>query len=108
MNVQPKRKRRLWLWFVAGFLVVFIGMSFAITMHPMHPSGNAVIECKLWQYYLMEMQQMFSAYETYGPATGISAAFTTTVFEHLLCSAIGGAVMLGIGWIVHKVKYRRA
>jgi hypothetical protein len=56
----------------------------------------------------MEMQQPFTAYETYGPATGNSAAFATTVFEHLLCSAIGGAVMLGIGWIVHKVKYRRA
>jgi hypothetical protein len=108
MNVQPKRKRRLWLWFAAGFLIVFIGMCCGITMYPMHPSGNAVIGCKLWQYYLMEFPQMFSPYETLGPATGSSATLAITVFEHLLCSAIGGAVMVGIGWIVHKVKCRRA
>jgi hypothetical protein len=31
-RTRPSRPRRLWLWFLAGFLVVFIGMALAIPM----------------------------------------------------------------------------
>jgi hypothetical protein len=103
----PKRKARLWLWFIVGFFVVFIGMSFTVTIYSMHPSGNAVIGCKLWQYYVIQMQRALSVNKTVGPA-GDSSALVTTAFQHLLCSAAGGAVMLGIGWVVGKVRDRRA
>jgi hypothetical protein len=98
----------LWLWFVAGFLVVFIGMSLTVTIYSMHPSGNVVIGRKLWQYYVIEMQRALSVNQAFGPATGDSSALVPTAFQHLLCSAVGGAVMLGIGWVVYRIKGRRA
>jgi hypothetical protein len=105
---QLKRKRRLWAWFAAGFLLVFIGMSLTVTMYSMHSSGQYVVGYKLWQYYLVEIQRALQPTQALGPTTGSTAAAVTTLVQHLLCSAVGGAVMLGIGWVVHKVKGRRA
>jgi hypothetical protein len=104
---QSGRKRHLWLWFVAGFLMGFLAMSLTITMYSMHPSGNAVVGCKLWEYYLIEIQRALSSSGNLGPATGSSSAAVTTAFQHILFSAVGGAVMLGIGWGVCKIKGRK-
>jgi hypothetical protein len=98
------RKRCLWLWFVAGFFLVFIGMLLTMPMHSMHPSGNALIICKLWQYYLMEIPRALSPWQVVGPVTGNASALTVTALLHVLFSTFGGAVMLAVGWLVGKIK----
>lgn len=97
---------RLWLWFVAGFLIVFVGMSVAVSACYMHPSGQAVVRCKLWEYYVVQIPRMFQR-QTLGPATGDSQAALTMLFQHLACSAIGGLVTVAVGWGVHKIKMRK-
>src|SRR5262249_45269248 len=97
------RKRRLWLWFVVGFFLVFVAMAVTITMYSMHPSGNAVIACKLWQYYVMEIPRALSSLEVVGPASGNTSALIVTALQHVLFSTFGGAVMLAIGWFVRKI-----
>lgn len=93
----------LWPWFVVGFLFVFIGMSFTVTMYSMHPSGEYVTEYSLWEYYWIEIPRGFGP-QSLGPATGSSSAARRTAFEHLLLSAGGGAVCLGIGWLLRRIK----
>lgn len=94
--------RRLWPWFAAGFLLVFVGMSFGITMHTMLPSGDGVVECRLWRYYIVEIRRAAGP-TTLGPAAGGSSVAETAVF-HVLLSVVGGAVLTGIGWGVRKVR----
>jgi hypothetical protein len=102
---QPSRQRGLWLWFLVGFVIVFVGMSFFVTMHAMHPSGGfAVIRCSLWQYYAIEIPRTFSlAPRNLGPATG-SSSVVETALMHLIFSVVGGVAMLGIGLFVRKMK----
>ena len=97
-----KRKLRLWLWFVIGFLLVFIGMSVTVTMYAMHPSGQFVVECSLWEYYLTEFRGAAGP-QVLGPGTGGLAAALKTALQHLLISAGGGTVFLGIGWIASRL-----
>jgi hypothetical protein len=89
---------------MAGFLIVFVAMSLFITTFSMHPSGEHVVACKLWQYYLLEMKLALSDSEFLGPRTGSTTAAVSTAFQHVLLSTVGGAVMMGIGWAVHKVR----
>lgn len=44
---QGTRRRGLWPWFAAGFLVVFVGMLLFVRMFSMHPSGEFVVSCSL-------------------------------------------------------------
>ena len=99
-------KRRLWFWFVAGFLLVAIGMSLTVTWHTLDLSGQAVIECKLWWYYIFEIRRAVNSSGHLGPTTGSSSAALTTAFQHLLFSTGGGAVALAIGWLVRQYKGR--
>src|SRR5262249_4162220 len=70
---HPAHRRRLWIWFVAGFLLVFLGMSFTVTMYAMAPSGDAVMACKLWQYYIIVFQRELNSSGAIGPASGYSS-----------------------------------
>jgi hypothetical protein len=79
-------------------------MALTITMASMHESGQYVVQCKLWQYYLIEIQQAF--FTNYGRSAADPSAAVITAFEHILCSVVGGAGMLGIGWVVHKIRNR--
>lgn len=100
-------RAQLWSWFIVGFLLVFVGMSIAITMHAMHPSGRAVVECRLWQYYILELRRALRASSgALGPATGSSMAALVTLAEHLLLSAAGGGLSLGLAWGIRKVRGR--
>ena len=101
---QSTRNGRWWLWFLAGFLLVFVGMSLTVTRFSMHPSGNAVVSCKLWEYYVIEIQRALRSSGNLGPATGSSSAAVATAVQHVLCSAVGGAAMLGIAWGVRKIQ----
>ena len=103
---QAPRRRGLWLWFVAGFLFVFVGMALVVNMYWMDPSGEFIARGKLWQYYLVEIGRATST-QSLGPATGSTSAALSTVFQHVLISAVGGAVLLGIGWGVRRIKGRK-
>jgi len=81
-------------------------MSLSITMFVMHPSGQSVAEVKLWEYYLVEMSRFSVGPRTLGPATGTSSLFTVAS-QHVLISAAGGAVMMGIGWVIRRVRRRK-
>jgi mannose/fructose/N-acetylgalactosamine-specific phosphotransferase system component IIC len=104
-NSQSAR-RSLWPWFAIGFVVVFIAMLLAVTMYPMRPSGR-VVACPLWQYYFLEARRAMNPSRALGPASGSSSAAIATAFEHVLCSSIGGAALLGIGWAVRRFKTRQ-
>ncbi|MGD9128256.1 MAG: hypothetical protein PVH19_12840 [Planctomycetia bacterium] len=94
---KPASKRRLWLWFVVGFLVVFLVMSFAMKMLALHPSGQFARYCPLWKYYIIEIRRaMGPSSRMLGPTSGCSAAAITVAFQHILCSAVGGFVSLGM------------
>ena len=99
--------RRLWPWFVIGFVLVFVGMSLGVTMYPLAPSGDAVIRCPLWQYYVIEAGRGgWISPGTLGPTSGGSSAATTTAVQHVLCSCIGGVVVVGMGWAVRRFRAR--
>lgn len=104
---QRRPRKRWWLWFLAGFLVVFVGTSLTITMYSMRPSGDGVVACKLWQYYLIEIRRALTSPGVAGPASGSGSAALVTALQHLLVSAAGGAVVMGIGWLIYKVKGHR-
>jgi hypothetical protein len=103
---QPRLKWRWWLWFLAGFVVVLVSMSVAITMYPILPSGDGVFACKLWQYYVIEIRRAFTSGNTFGPASGSGSAAITTAFQHLLFSAVGGVGMMALGWMFYKFRGR--
>lgn len=103
---QPRRRRRSWLWFAIGFLLVFVCTSVTYTMYYMHPSGNAIVQCKLCEYYLIEGRRALRPVTVLGPASGSRSVLATTGLLHLLVSAVGGAAMMGIGWVFYKIKGR--
>ena len=103
---QPVRKRRLRRWFVAGFVIVFLVLALAVNMYPWNLRGDAIVRCKLWEYYTIEIERAFSSSKAMGPTSGSSSRAITTAALHLLVSATGGAVALGIGWVYHRVKGR--
>jgi hypothetical protein len=92
----------VWLWFAAGFIVVFVGMALGITMYPMLPSGRGVVACPLWRYYLIEAGRALNSSGALGPASGSSSAAIVTALLHVSCSALGGAAAAGIGWAVRR------
>lgn len=48
----------LWLWFVAGFIIVFAGMLLGVRMYSVLPSGQAVVERPLWQRSRVRLRRM--------------------------------------------------
>jgi hypothetical protein len=104
---QLPRRRSLWPWFAAGFLLVFVGMTLVVNMYWMDPSGEFIARGKLWEYYLAEIRRATNSPRTLGPATGSTEAAVSTAFQHVLTSAVGGAILLGIGWGVRKIKARK-
>jgi hypothetical protein len=104
-------RRRTWLWFALGFSIVFFGLSATVRMKALTPSGDGVIICKLWKYYIIEIQRAVHAGNllgptTLGPTNGCASAALTMAFEHFLFSCAGGIGMLGIRWIFNKLKGR--
>lgn len=102
LTEQVPRKGRLWVWFLAGFSIVFIGMSLLVATYSMSASGESIVSCKLWQYYVLEIRKSLNSSGNLGPATGSFSSALTMFFQHMLYSAVGGAVMMCVGWTVRK------
>jgi len=93
------------VWFLVGFLLVFIGSLFAIRMAYMLPAGNAVVACNLLKYYSVEIPKLFSV-QALGPAYSDGSAVLMNLAEHLGISLVGGTVVLAVGIILNKIKSR--
>jgi hypothetical protein len=91
---------RLWLWFIVGFLLVFIGLAAAYPIHFF--DGRAVYATKLWHYYFLEIRQAWSASGNLGPTSGNAGAALGTAAIHVLFAVLGGAVAMAFGWFIRK------
>jgi hypothetical protein len=100
------RPRRLWPWFVGGFLLVFVGMLLLVNMIAMHPSGQYVVHSPLWHYYAISIPRSFT-HSNLGPASGARLAWVETGLLHLLFSVLGGAAATAIGWWVRRLRGSR-
>lgn len=65
--------------------------------------GRGVYRTKAWHYYLLEIQRAWNSTGYAGPTTGMTAAAVRIAFEHVLFSIAGGALGMGIGWIIRKL-----
>ncbi len=96
-DTSPVRQpRRLWLWVVGGFLLVFVGMLLLVHVLAIHPSGQYLVQYQLWEYYVVRVPRLFVT-TTLGPASGGTSTLFETAFFHLLFSVIGGGVTVAVG-----------
>lgn len=103
----PVSSRRLWLWFLSGFAIVFVGILLFMKTYDLIPSGRGVVQMSLWQYYAQRLPKLFAA-QPVGPSSGSSSGVMTTLFQHTISAALGGAVTLAIGWKAEKRRQRRS
>jgi hypothetical protein len=93
-------QRRLWLWFLVGFVVTFLGMCVVWPMY--FYDGRAVYKTALWHYYLLEAQLALTSSGALGPTSGNLAAALTTAAEHIAFSAFIGAIAMAVVWLLRK------
>ena len=96
---EPKRRPRLWPWFVGGFLACFVGMLVGATA--LSYRGNALWQVPLWYFYWLEFPNPFG-FRAIGPNDG--SAFYVYALQHLGASLVSGAAMVGLRWLVGKVR----
>lgn len=103
--MQLRRRRRLGWWFVAGFILVFAGMALLCPMD--FYNGRAIYRTKLWRYYVLEVQLASRSSGLASPTSDNAGHAVETLLMHVLISAIGGGVGMGLGWLVHKSIVKR-
>lgn len=103
---SPPPRRRRWRWFAGGFLLVFAGMAFTVSIYTWTMRGDGLVRLKLWEYYVFEGRRALTSSRAMGPTSGSSTAAATTALIHLGCSVIGGVVALGVGWVYGRVRKR--
>jgi hypothetical protein len=100
-EIQPPReRRRLWLWFMIGFAVIFFAMALVWPMH--FYDGRTARQAWLWQYYLLEIQLALNSSGNLGPKSGNVSAALGVALTHVVISTVGGAVNAWIGWATQK------
>jgi len=96
-NTPPRRLRR---WFIAGFVIVFVGMLFFVNQN--FYTGHAVFQCKLWRYYLLEIERASMSSGSLGPTSGSGTQALVFFVTHLVASGIGGLITMGLGAISQR------
>ena len=96
-TVRPRRLRR---WFLGGFALVFVAML--ILMNQYFYTGDALVQCKLWQFYLMEIRRAFTSSGALGPTTGSGGHAFMMFLQHVGIACVGGLISLGIGAFVTR------
>lgn len=99
-KASPRRSRRLRRWFIAGFLLVFVAML--ILINQLFYTGDALVQCKLWQFYLLEIRQAFTSSGALRPTTSSGGRALTMFVQHLGIAGVGGLISLGIGAFVTR------
>jgi hypothetical protein len=104
-GAKHRRTGRMWLWFMAGYLVVFVAMALFVNVYAMTLSSRVVMRCPLWQFYILEFRRaMGPSANVLGPASGSASAAIETALQHVLISVAGGLVFLGIRWGVPRIR----
>jgi hypothetical protein len=98
---------RLWIWFVVGLVATFVAVALFAKVYVMHPSGQAVVQCRLAAYYLEEIRRQFS-WTTLGPASSNGSLLFKNLFFHLALSGLGGAGLAGVGWLMRRIRRQKA
>ncbi len=93
--------RRLWPWFLCGFLATFVLLAVVLTVYVMLPTGQSVTMVKLWRYYFNEWPQAIGG-STLGPASSNQEGLMSTTAQHVSLSLLGGAALSAIGWWVQR------
>ena len=96
-TIRPHRLRR---WFLGGFALVFVAML--ILMNQYFYTGDALMQCKLWQFYLMEIRRAFTSSGALGPTTGSGGRALMMFLQHVGIAGVGGLISLGIGAFVAR------
>jgi hypothetical protein len=97
---SPTKRRRLWLWFFTGFLLVLLILAVVYPMY--YYDGGSVRQTRLWQYYLLEIQLAVNSSANLGPTSGNSTVAFTTALMHVAVSCFANAVVMCIGWATQK------
>ena len=98
--------RHLLRWFLAGSVVVFV--SLLLLMDKYVYTGDALLKCKLWEYYLIVLKRSITLEPTLRPTTGEGMRALWVFLVHLAIAGIGGLLSLGIGVLLHGRKIRPA
>lgn len=96
----PKRPR-LRKGFFVGFAIVFVGLLMKET-NVLVPGGNGVMSVPVFRYYLIELQRAVHSSGNLSLTSGAGPAAIVFLFQHSLCSAVGGVIGLGIAWFMRK------
>lgn len=94
------RPRRLRYWFLGGFGIVFIGMLILVNQYVY--TGDVMLQCKLWQFYLMEIRRALTSPGTLGPSTGSGSRAFMVLCLHTGIAGVAGLISLGVGALVTR------
>ncbi len=97
-------KRKLWLWFIGGFLVMFASLALFKPVNYIPPSEDRIIKMKLWEFYRIEVPK--SWHRELRPLNSMTTALPRLVFSHLVASTIGGVTVLTVAWSVQRLTNR--
>lgn len=84
------------IWFGIAFLIGFVVLLFT---YQSYFTGNAVIVCPLWQYYLIEAGNGFPSL-TGTAIGGPDNAMVSNMAIHFIISVLIGLSVNGVRWIV--------
>ncbi|ELP30092.1 hypothetical protein RBSWK_05978 [Rhodopirellula baltica SWK14] len=73
-----------------------------ILMNQYFYAGDALVQCKLWQFYLMEIRRAFTSSGALGPTTGSGGHAFVLFLQHVAIAGVGGLISLGIGAFVTR------
>jgi hypothetical protein len=90
--------------FAMGFLIVFIGMLLFLNMYSMRPSGASLRQVKLWRFYLLEMYKVLTDSGRLSPASSDGWHLSIVFGQHLVSSAVGGAILMGFARIFRLLR----
>lgn len=93
---QSPLHRRLWLWFAAGFGIVFLMIALIWPMN--FYNGLYLRPTMLWQYYFLEIHVAWNSSGYLGPTSDNASAALGVAATHILISTVCGAISAVIGW----------
>lgn len=94
-----RKPRRLYRWFLAGFLTAFI--LIAIFMTETIPVRDGIARTPLWNYYARTIPKLLQP-QPLAPVRVSSGAVLTTIVEHLIASSVCGLFVMAIGWATQR------
>ena len=101
-DAVSKSPARLRPWFLFGFLIVFVGML--VFVRQLFYTGGALVQCRLWQFYLLEIRRFFTSSGMLGPTSGSGTQAFVMFLSHVGVSAVGGLLTMGMGAIVRRFR----